>query len=137
MKLTSGGSGGPTILDLQSGALSMEDKFIDIWVAFNTTGVRPFTRSDVAVYHAVVARIAAALRERFGASSLHLTAPTFFSRISADRPPVIANDEYWHSHVDTLQYGSFHYTSLVYLSEHGTDFEGGACRQGLKPCPSS
>ena len=30
-----GGAGGPTILDLQSGALSFEDKFIDVWVAFN------------------------------------------------------------------------------------------------------
>ena len=42
-----GGSGGPTILDLQSGALSLQDKFVDVWTAFNLTGKRPFTRSDV------------------------------------------------------------------------------------------
>jgi len=125
MKMTSGGSGGPTILDLQSGALSMEDKFIDVWFAFNTTGQKAFTKSDVKVYHVVVNRIARELERRFGTSGLQLTAPTFFSRISADRPPVIPNDEYWHSHVDTLQYGSFHFTSLLYLSDSGEDFEGG------------
>jgi len=34
-----GGDGGPTILDLQSGALSWRDKFIDVWAAFNASGV--------------------------------------------------------------------------------------------------
>ena len=30
-----------------------------------------------------------------------------------------------HNHIDTLQYGSFAYTGLVYLNTHGEDFEGG------------
>ena len=44
-----GGAGGPTILDLQSGAVSYGDKFIDVYVAFNTSGQRAYRRSDVAV----------------------------------------------------------------------------------------
>ena len=52
-----GGAGGPTILDLQSGALSLQDKFIDVWVAFNMSKRKPFTRSEVAVYRAVADRL--------------------------------------------------------------------------------
>jgi len=120
-----GGAGGPTILDMASGALSRGDKFIDMWVAFNLTGQKPFTRSELAPYKALTDRVAAAATEHFGATKLWLTAPSFFSRISADRPPKIENDEYWHSHVDKLQYGSFIYTALLYLNERGVDFEGG------------
>jgi len=120
-----GGSGGPTILDLQSGALSKDDQFVDIWVLFNVTGTRAFTRSELSAYHQVVGRIQEALDEHFGAERAFLTSPTFFSRISADKPPLIPNDEYWHSHVDTLQYRSFVYTGLLYLSTAGVDFEGG------------
>jgi hypothetical protein len=120
-----GGSGGPTILDLQSGALSLEDKFIDVWYALNVTGRPPFTKSELKPYTDIVDRAATLLQREFGSEGLQLTAPTFFSRISADRPPVIPNDEYWHSHVDTLQYGSFVLTSLLYLSDAKTDFRGG------------
>lgn len=121
-----GGAGGPTILDLQSGALSLKDKFIDVWTAFNVTGQNPLTRSDVAVYGKVTQRLALLVEQTFGVSGVMLTAPTFFSRISADRPPIIPNDEYWHPHVDKTQYGSFIYTVLVYLSSSHEEFEGGS-----------
>lgn len=121
-----GGAGGPTILDLHSGALSLEDKFIDVWMAFNVSKRKPYTRSDLAVYHKVTQRLALEVESTFGVSGIMLTSPTFFSRISADRPPRIANDEYWHTHIDKQQYGSFVYTVLLYLSEQGVDFEGGS-----------
>jgi len=121
-----GGAGGPTILDLQSGALSYKDKFIDVWMAFNASGTRAFQRSEVAVYAELVERIRRLAEATFHAEGLHLTAPTFFSRISSDKPPKIPNDQYWHSHVDAEQYGSFVYTSLLYLTDAGKDFEGGA-----------
>ena len=135
-----GGAGGPTILDLQSGALSYKDKFIDVWTAFNATGAAPFRRSEVAVYVEVVERIRALAERTFGvggraagakaaarARRLHLTAPTFFSRISGDKEPQTAHDEYWHAHVDLEQYGSFVFTSLLYLADGGgRDFAGGA-----------
>jgi len=120
-----GGAGGPTILDLQSGALSKGDKFIDVWVAFNVTGTPAFTRSELSAYEEIVRRIQHSLGQHFGVQQAHLTSPTFFSRISADKPPKQANDEYWHSHIDTEQYGSFVYTGLLYLSTATIDFEGG------------
>ena len=123
-----GGSGGPTILDLQSGALSLQDKFIDVWMAFNYSKRKAYTRSELAVYRATTERLAAEVERTFGVSGVQLTSPTFFSRISADKPPLIPNDEYWHSHVDKDQYGSFVYTALVYLSERGVDFDGGSLR---------
>lgn len=49
------------------------------------------------------------------ASGLRYALPAFFSRIDA-APPKTANDEYWHTHVDTEQYGSFDITTLLYIS---------------------
>jgi len=126
MAMGGGGAGGPTILDLQSGAVSYKDKFIDVWTAFNSSGAAPFTKSDVQVYADLVERIRRLAEATFGASGLQLTEPTFFSRISGDRPPVTAHDEYWHVHVDAKQYGSFVYTALLYLADHGADFTGGS-----------
>ena len=88
------------------------DKFVDVWARFNLTQVREtfgpaFSRADVAVYGRLVDRVRETVAARFGLSvPLFLTSPTFFARISGDKPPVIENDEYWHSHIDTLQYGS-------------------------------
>lgn len=66
------------------------------------------------------------IAQAFGisASSLHLTKPTFFSRINSTRART-AHDEYWHAHVDKVTYGSFDYTSLLYLSDYLDDFGGG------------
>lgn len=120
-----GGAGGPTILDLHSGALSRGDKFVDVWALFNITETPPFSRAEVAVYGRLVDRVRETVAARFGLSArLHLTSPTFFARISGDKQPVIDNDEYWHTHVDTLQYGSFAFTTLLYLSD-AADFAGG------------
>lgn len=128
-----GGAGGPTILDLQSGALSLGDKFVDVWTRFDAAGAKPFTRSDVAVYAGVTERIRRHAEIIFGSSGLKLTAPTFFSRISGDKPPTTEHDEYWHAHVDARQYGSFVYTALLYL-EDADNFEGGLF-QFLPPAP--
>jgi len=57
-------------------------------------------------------------------SSLYLTHPTFFSRITS-APASILHDEYWHVHIDKETYPTFHYTSLLYLTDHGLDFKGG------------
>lgn len=71
-------------------------------------------------------RIAASIAENFHISidALHLTSPTFFSRIT-DAPAKTLHDEYWHPHVDKHTYESFHYTSLLYLSGYKREFTGG------------
>ena len=122
-----GGAGGPTILDLHGGALSYKDKFIDVWSAFNASELPAFKRAEVQVYSDVVERIRSLAERTFSPTrKIHLTAPTFFSRISGDKPPKTLHDEYWHLHVDLEQYGSFVFTSLLYLADgDGKDFEGG------------
>ncbi len=69
-------------------------------------------------------RLAIAEHFKVDSSSLHLTHPTFFSRLTAKEAST-PHDEYWHLHVDKETYPTFHYTSLVYLTDHGTDFQGG------------
>ncbi|TNN48341.1 2-oxoglutarate and iron-dependent oxygenase domain-containing protein 3 [Liparis tanakae] len=102
-----GSDGGASILDLHSGALSMGKQFVNI-------------------YRNVRERIQAEIAETFGLDPtlLYLTKPTFFSRINGTIAKT-QHDEYWHPHIDKVTYGSFDYTSLLYLSDYGSDFTGG------------
>jgi hypothetical protein len=121
-----GGAGGPTVLDLSSGALSLGTNFISLWHKLNTTGAPPIaTASQLDTLERVYGRIGAAASRAFGASGLRLTSPTFWSRLDGAQPARTQHDEYWHPHVDTAQYGVFAYTALLYLADHGTDFSGG------------
>ena len=54
--------------------------------------------------------------------SLYFTHPTFFSRLE-NKPAQNVHDEYWHVHVDKETYQTFHYTSLLYLTDMGEDFK--------------
>ncbi|KAM7296674.1 2-oxoglutarate and iron-dependent oxygenase domain-containing protein 3 isoform X2 [Ixodes scapularis] len=105
--------GGASILDLHSGLLKQKGKLL-------------FTEEDIKVYRQVKIKIRSLIAFQFGATpeSLHLTHPTFFSEMT-DRPALTVHDQYWHVHVDKKTYGSFHYTSLLYLSDYATDFDGG------------
>lgn len=71
-------------------------------------------------------KVKLAIASHFGldADNLYLTHPTFFSRIT-NAEAKTPHDEYWHLHVDKETYPTFHYTSLLYLTDHGDDFEGG------------
>jgi hypothetical protein len=72
-------------------------------------------------------KVKAALVDHFkleDPSSLYLTHPTFFSRITS-APAATMHDEYWHVHIDRETYPTFHYTSLLYLTDHDVDFKGG------------
>jgi hypothetical protein len=64
------------------------------------------------------------ISEHFGVSQLYLTHPTFFSRLDSKASSTV-HDEYWHLHIDRETYPNFHYTSLLYLTDHGVDFNGG------------
>uniref|UniRef100_A0A1B6FBI5 Fe2OG dioxygenase domain-containing protein n=1 Tax=Cuerna arida TaxID=1464854 RepID=A0A1B6FBI5_9HEMI len=116
--------GGAAILDLHSGALSRGKHFVNIYSLNDTNQL--FSVQDFATYRVVRTKIQHAVAHHFGiaADSMFLTHPTFFSRLT-DKPAVTVHDEYWHPHVDKDTYESFHYTSLLYLSHHGLEFEGG------------
>lgn len=121
-----GSDGGASILDLHSGALSAGKHFVNLYRYFGDKVQDIFSEEDFRLYRDVRQRVQRAIAQAFGvsASSLHLTKPTFFSRINstAARTP---HDEYWHAHVDKVTYGSFDYTSLLYLSDYLHDFGGG------------
>lgn len=121
-----GGAGGPTILDLESGALSLGDKFVSVFALLNSTRAPPIaTGAELDVLERVYERIRGAASDAFGSRGLRLTKPTFWSRLNASRPAVTQHDEYWHEHIDTKQYGTFTFTGLLYLSDHGDEFAGG------------
>ncbi|XP_028396926.1 2-oxoglutarate and iron-dependent oxygenase domain-containing protein 3-like [Dendronephthya gigantea] len=121
-----GGSGGATILDLHSGALSVGDKFVNIYSLTAKNNEPVFSKEDFELYKRVKEKIHFAVAHKFGIDPqvLYLTKPTFFSRMNS-QPAVTLHDEYWHPHIDKVTYGSFFYTSLLYLSDSTKDFSGG------------
>ncbi|XP_057230043.1 2-oxoglutarate and iron-dependent oxygenase domain-containing protein 3 [Malurus melanocephalus] len=125
--LSLGGSdGGASILDLHSGALSMGKHFVNLYRYFGDRIQDIFTEEDFALYRDVRQRIQQRIAQVFGISSsaMYLTKPTFFSRMNSTEAKT-THDEYWHPHVDKVTYGSFDYTSLLYLSDYSEDFGGG------------
>ncbi|KAF7204893.1 2-oxoglutarate and iron-dependent oxygenase domain-containing protein 3 isoform X1 [Nothobranchius furzeri] len=121
-----GSEGGASILDLHSGALSMGKQFVNIYRYFGDQIRDVFTQEDFQLYRDVRGRIQAIVARTFDLDPtlLYLTKPTFFSRINSTAAKT-QHDEYWHPHIDKVTYGSFDYTSLLYLSDYGSDFTGG------------
>ncbi|KAG8507568.1 2-oxoglutarate and iron-dependent oxygenase domain-containing protein 3 [Galemys pyrenaicus] len=174
-----GSDGGASILDLHSGALSVGKHFVNLYRYFGEKVQNVFSEEDFQLYREVRRKVQHAIAQAFGisAAALHLTKPTFFSRINSTAART-AHDEYWHAHVDKVvtpgrprpaadrraltsgaslppvpserghacwatcrgsggrprlastargpvTYGSFDYTSLLYLSDYLHDFGGG------------
>ncbi|XP_012261753.2 2-oxoglutarate and iron-dependent oxygenase domain-containing protein 3-like [Athalia rosae] len=119
-----GSSGGASIFDLHSGALSKGSGIVNIHTLNGARDI--FNNVDLSIYKAVRIKIQHAVAHNFGidANSIYLTHPTFFSRLTS-APPKTIHDEYWHPHIDKETYKSFYYTTLVYLNDHGKDFTGG------------
>jgi len=119
--------GGASILDLHSGALSKGRKFVNIYKYLDKNELfKIFPVDHLKLFVAVKNRIHKAISEQFGIhpNKLFLTKPTFFSRMTS-APAQTQHDEYWHTHIDKIQYGSFDYTSLLYLSNYKKEFVGG------------
>eukprot|EP00794_Sanderia_malayensis_P017052 gene17052-18769_t len=117
-----GSTGGASILDLHSGALSKGERFINIYKLKD----KVFTGEDFAIYRKMKNAIKQKIAQEFEVpeSELYLTSPTFFSRMDT-KPSKTKHDEYWHTHIDKITYKTFYYTSLLYLADYGTDFMGG------------
>lgn len=123
----SNSSGGASILDLHSGAISHGENFINLYKLEKAEGL--FKKDHLLTYKLVKEKVRTAIADRFevDVKHLYLTYPTFFSKITNETAKTI-HDEYWHPHVDKKTYESFHYTSLLYLSNFGKDFKGGRFR---------
>ncbi|KFB39316.1 AGAP009177-PA-like protein [Anopheles sinensis] len=117
-------AGGASILDLHSGALSKGTQFINVYRL--PEAKKLFTSQHINVYRHVKDKVQKAVADNFrlNVDALHLTHPTFFSRLTNGTAKTI-HDEYWHAHVDKETYNSFHYTTLLYLTDYGKDFAGG------------
>lgn len=124
-----GSSGGASILDLHSGALSKGKEFVNVYKfpgaqkVFESSGAISTYRvtlrnlclycmngglTFVFLFQDVKTKISHAISDRFGVNveSLYLTHPTFFSRITNVTAKTI-HDEYWHPHVDKVRYCLF------------------------------
>lgn len=121
-----GGSGGPTVFDVHTGTLSYGSKFVNLHKILQSKSPAVYFPSEwIQTYRNVVWRIRNWFRDTLGLKGeLYFTSPNFFSRISAT-PAKSLHDEYWHPHIDKKQYGTFAYTTLLYLNEQGRDFQGG------------
>ncbi|XP_063829795.1 2-oxoglutarate and iron-dependent oxygenase domain-containing protein 3-like [Ostrinia nubilalis] len=119
-----GSSGGASILDLHSGALSKGQNFVNIFKLDDAKDL--FTENDFNTFRVIKEKIKYSVAHHFGVdpSKIYLTSPTFFSEMTPKKAVTI-HDEYWHPHVDKETYKSFHYTTLLYLTDYGIDFKGG------------
>jgi len=127
-----GGDGGPTILDLASGAISYQDRFINFYSILQEMQrengdeyATIWTSHEYSLLLSTIRRVRNFIIQIFGLEKIHLTKPLFFSHIESNKEPKRMNDEYWHKHIDRVAYGSFDYTALIYLSDFGRDFDGG------------
>lgn len=127
LSVSGGSSSGVSIYDIASGAVSQQQAFASIYQLYkrNNTQHKPlFNTTHIDTYIRLVQAIQSTIQEQFNQSALYLTKPSFISRITS-APPLTANDEYYHIHVDTQQYGTFLYTALIYLNNHNQHFDGG------------
>ncbi|XP_055509596.1 urotensin-2 receptor 2 isoform X3 [Leucoraja erinacea] len=129
--LSLGGSdGGASILDLHSGALSMGKQFVNIYRYFGDQINDLFDEEDFALYSNVRWRIQKEIAEAFGIdiTRLHLTKPTFFSRMNNTEAKTM-HDEYWHPHIDKVEFRSSHLAPKIftmwkrYHGAHGTPLQ--------------
>lgn len=67
-----------------------------------------FLPSDLAIYRMVKNKIQHAIAENFQIEEdkLHLTHPTFFSQLT-NLEPQTEHDEYWHVHIDKVDFFTF------------------------------
>lgn len=119
-------SGGVAIFDLNSGALSNHTKFINLFELIKRKNINIIQPKSLQTFKNVKNKIIHNISFQFGVSPqhLHLTSPVFFTRITNAKAATL-NDQYWHPHVDKVTYGTFAYTSLVYLSNYKEEFRGG------------
>lgn len=103
-----GSSGGASIMDLHTGALSYKDTFINVYAQSGENKV--LTAEEKKIYQLVRKKIQTSIAESFGIefNSLHLTYPTFFSRLTGVEPKT-RHDEYWHEHIDKVSIISFRF----------------------------
>jgi len=120
-----GGSGPPSVVDLHQGSISYKEQFIELAALMEFKQIS-FTEEQKATYQRVRQALRGIVSRQFGIPENDLLHDfSFFSHINGSKEANTIHDEYWHQHTDTEQYGTFEYTSLLYLSTLREDFDGG------------
>ncbi|CAE7676503.1 ogfod3, partial [Symbiodinium pilosum] len=115
------GSGPPSVVDLHAETISYKDNFVNLTMFMEFKSLK-FSQKQVAAYQAVRRVLREQLSRLFGVPLEGLQHDmTFFSHINGSKTAQTTHDEYWHSHIDTEQYGTFAYTVLLYLNTADDD----------------
>ena len=114
--------GGPTILDLNTGYIRDSDGLENLF--YSRQGF--FSAEEFEVYGRIIARLKSFVENAFQ-TTVFFTAPTFITRLDGreDWKPQGMHDEYWHTHADMASTPHYHYSGLLYLSDHEVEFTGG------------
>jgi len=119
------GAGPPSVIDLHAETISYKEQFVNLTALMEFKQLS-FTKSQILAYQAVRQALRQQLSQLFGVPIDGLQHDmTFFSHINASKTAKNIHDEYWHTHIDTDQYGTFAYTTLLYLNTQGQEFNGG------------
>ena len=151
---TSSASGGPTIMDINTGYIRNTNEVTSIYSNSSSSEKRKrhaisFTKNDHELYQNVINRIQKRITKEYlqlsspSSSSVYHTAPTFITRAvgSLERSksnnnrnndnngngwiPKSDHDIYWSPHVDVNNTDHYHFSALLYLSSYDDDFTGG------------
>ena len=122
-----GAAAGPAIFDANSGMLRANGVFANV---FSGARRARLEAADLAVYASLVERVRRRLAAAYNLTALHLTAPTFITRVvgAAGWRAADEHDEYYHAHADGLTTPHYAYSGLLYLSTYADDFTGGRFR---------
>ena len=113
-------SGGPTIVDINSGfVMAPGARLVNL---YQTKSKKPFGSEDYELYRSVIRRLKAEVEAAFPrASALYFTAPTFLTRLSGENATWEASephDEYYQWHVDRENTPHYEFSGLLYLSDY-------------------
>eukprot|EP01083_Nonionella_stella_P201011 735598_1 len=106
-----GGTGGPSIFDLISGALSSGKQFIDGYriteseYKQNKHSNKYFTKNHLTNLRNIMNKVEQQIRNHFEVpenTKLYITPPKIFSNLLANRGPLTLNLVYKHNHNDTM-----------------------------------
>jgi len=123
-----GGSGGPSIFDLNTGFIRDSHGLDNIFFSRN---LDLFSEEDFRSYGQIIHKLKSKVQEHLQVSTLYFTAPTFVTRLDGRNEswePSGIHDEYWHLHVDQNSTAHYDYSGLLYLSTQDVDFTGGRLR---------
>lgn len=119
------GTGPPSVVDLHGETISYKEQFVNLTELMDFKSLK-FTQKQVEAYTSVRRLLRLQVAEFFGLDPETLQHDmTFFSHINGSKTARTLHDEYWHSHIDTEQYGTFAFTTLLYLNSQDEDFHGG------------